>query len=81
MFNQKGDGYMICWLNSAGNDIQHARQDLFLQQGIYVTKNTGNHGFSLQPSCFRQGIAIYSSKTLIKNNWINSNNVFISEQK
>ena len=72
---------MICWLNSAGNDIQHAKQDLFLQQGIYVTQNTGNHGFSLQPSCFRRGIAIYSSKTLIKNNWINSNNVFISEQK
>ena len=72
---------MICWLNTSGNDVQHTTQDLYLQYGINLTKNTGSHGFYISEDHFRKSISFYTMKTLIKSNWINTNNLYIGRNK
>lgn len=69
---------MICWLNTAGNDVQHGTQDLYFQYGMYVAKNTGSHGFYVSHNNFRRVLGYYTSKTLIKSFWVCTNNEYIA---
>ncbi|NDB60684.1 hypothetical protein EB001_19900 [bacterium] len=68
---------MLFWLNTAGNDVQHGTQDLFLQPHMYMAKNTGNHGLYVYNNNFRKAVSYYTSKSLIKSYWTNTNNLYI----
>ena len=76
---------MICYFNSNGNDIQHGMQDCYLLStrscprcGIGLM---GQAGYYVEKNNIRQTVSLFVVKTLIKSQWINSNDAYIGKDK
>lgn len=70
---------MIIWVNTNCNDVRGNSQDLFLLSVPYKTTNTVLKGFNLIPNT-RMGFSLFLSKSLVKSNWINTNNVYLAHK-
>jgi hypothetical protein len=72
---------MLCYFNNNGNDIQHGVQDCHLlstrscpRSGIGLM---GQAGYYVEIANIKQTVSLFTVKTLIKSNWINSNDVYL----
>lgn len=73
---------MIFYFNNNGNDIQHGTQDCYLlssrscpRAGIGLM---GQAGAYVYVDNIRESICLFVVKSLIKSNWINSNDIYMA---
>lgn len=68
---------MICWFETAGNAVQLNQTKVILMSSVY----NGKHGTFLYPLNMRKGITLFSSRSLIQQNWITDQDRYIGEPK
>lgn len=69
---------MIFYLQINSNDVLCTQINTFLISSPHSTKNTGPHGICVHPDAMRRSISYYIARSLIKSNWIDSSNLFLT---
>ena len=73
---------MICFFTTSGNDPMHNQMSFIASSTSPGHMNRGEMkgmGIYLYPANIRQSIVLFNTRSLIKSQWINSNDVYIGK--
>lgn len=62
----------LCCLNSSANSLQDSANF------VYYISGAGHHGLSVLPSNWRRAIALYAARKLVKGDWINDKDEYLT---
>ena len=69
---------MITYLHNNGNDVQFNQTHVWIQSVEHRHPHSGTHGLYVYPHTLRMILACYNARSLIKSDWITTNNVYLA---